>query len=88
MEPVVAGQLGVEGHGEHVALLHSDRMVINRSEHLHLGPVFVNPGRADENCTQRPEALQVEVGFEALGLATEGVAPRSRRAGPGDRGRA
>ena len=78
MEPRIVGQLRVEGGGEDAALADRDRVALVGGEHLHAGPVALDPGRADEDRAQRlvADPLDLEVGLEALQLATEGVAAR------------
>ena len=89
MQAAVVGQLGMEGHGEDVALAHRDGVAVHLGEHLHLVAVLLDPRRADEDGAQRPDPVELEVGLEAVQLAAEGVAARaSRRAARGGRGRA
>lgn len=77
MEARVVGQLRVKGGGKDTALANRNRVAVVGGQHLHPGPVPLYPGGADEDCPQRliANSLDLQVRFEALQLATEGVAP-------------
>ena len=78
MHPGIVGELRVEGAGEHAFAADGHRMPVVGGEHLDTRPVPTHPGSADEDRAQRlvADALDREVGLEALQLAAEGVAAR------------
>ena len=78
MQALVVRQLGMEGHGEHVALADRHRMSLDLSQHFHVLPVLLYPRSTNEYRTQGSvaQAVHVEVGLEALHLAPERVPAR------------
>src|SRR5690606_12706455 len=81
VQPVVVGQLGVEGGGDHPALTHRDDVLLTRvhdaGQDVDLGSHPLDPGSPDEDGPER-HALDPghpEVALEGVDLAPEGVAP-------------
>jgi hypothetical protein len=66
----------MEGRGEDRAFPHRHRVAVVGGEHLHPGPLPLDPGRADEDRPQRlvADPIDLEIGLEALQLPAEGVA--------------
>src|SRR6478672_3689000 len=81
VEPVVAGDLGVERRGEQVRLPDRDDPThrVSRGhggDDLYVVPDLLHPGRPDEQRVEgRVEAGDRELGLERVDLAPEGVAP-------------
>src|SRR6476469_2263906 len=74
----IVGQLRVEGGDKEPPLARQHRVAVDLGEHLDVRPRLLEPRRADEDSAQRLVAVpDVEVGFEALDLAAERVAPRA-----------
>src|SRR4051794_31583334 len=76
VEPCLAGKLGMEGCGDHVALAHGDDApVFELRENVNVGPDTLDHRRADEHGVYGTiaENRHVELRLEAFQLATEGV---------------
>src|SRR5262249_6092318 len=100
VQPRVVGQLGMEGGDEQSSLARENGPPVDLGEHLHPGPDFVDPGRANEDSAHRiVQPCHVEVRLEGGDLTAEGVPPHAKidepeviaveddhaRAGPEDR---
>ena len=74
METEIAGELGMEGGRQHRALPAQDGMVIDTRQDVHAvaGPFHIRG--SDEDGGHPAHAGDVEVGFEGVDLAAEGVA--------------
>ena len=77
MEAGLAGELGMERRGDHVALAdRDDPAVIESGEDVDVGPDALDDRRADEDGVDRRVAQDGHrsVGLEGVQLAPEGVA--------------
>ena len=70
----VVGQLRVERGDEDPPVAREHRMAVDLGENLDVGPRVFDPRRADEDGAHRLVAVaEVEIGFERVHLAAEGV---------------
>src|SRR5690606_13365629 len=75
MDAIVVGEFRVERRSVYPSLAHHHRMIVDGGQHLDRGPVLLYPRGTDEDGMERLiETPDVEVGFERVVLATEGVA--------------
>src|SRR5947209_7118195 len=75
VDACVVRQLGMERRDEQPALAGENGVAVDLGEHLDVGARLREPRRADEDSAQRLVAVaDVQIGLEAVHLATEGVA--------------
>ena len=75
MNPLLAGELGVERSRHDVVASHHYRLLAHCCQHLNIGPDFLHNRSADEYRVNRlGQARHVELGFEGFQLAPKGVA--------------
>ncbi len=76
MDAGLSRQLRMEGKHQQIVLPGRHYLPVVFGQDLHLGPHFGDDGGADEDAAGGAalQALESQVGFEALHLATEGVA--------------